>query len=71
MKKQAAEDICRMVEEVIDQMQTLNNYVLTRCEPSDVERIAHAVARCVTELDIDILVPIHREFPMLKPTHLP
>ena len=71
MKKQVAEDICRMVEDVINQMRSLNNYALANCEPSEIERIAHVVALCVTELDIEILVPIHREYPTLKPTFLP
>jgi hypothetical protein len=71
MKKQAAEDVCRMVEEVINQMQTLNNYVLANCEQSELERIAPVLALCVTELDVEILVPIHREYPGLKPTFLP
>jgi hypothetical protein len=71
MKKQAAEDICRMVEEVIKQMQILNNYVLANCEHAEIKRIAPAVALCVGELDTEILVPIHREYPGLKPTFLP
>jgi hypothetical protein len=71
MKKQAAEEICRMIEEILNQMQILSNYVLANCEQSDLERIVLAAALCVGELDTEILVPIHREYPVLKPTFLP
>jgi hypothetical protein len=71
MKKQVAADICRMADEILDQMQALNNYVITNCERPALERMVPALAVCVTELDIEILEPIHREYPEFKPAFLP
>jgi uncharacterized protein YfkK (UPF0435 family) len=44
MKKQSAENICSMVDEILNQMQTLNNYVIENCERSQLERITPALA---------------------------
>jgi hypothetical protein len=71
MKKQSAESICRMVDEILNQMQALNNYVIENCERAQLERIATALALCVSELDLEILEPIYREYPGLKPAFLP
>ena len=71
MKEQLAENICSMVDEILNQMQALNNYVIENCERSQLERIAPALALCVSELDIEILEPIYREYPKLKPGFLP
>jgi hypothetical protein len=71
MKKQVAEEICNLVEEILSRMQVCNNYVIASCEQPQLKRIVTALARCVTELDIELLEPIHREFPELKPSFLP
>jgi hypothetical protein len=71
MKRKLAEDLCNMVDEILSQMQTLNNYAIMNCERSQLERIAPALALCVTELDFKILEPIYKEHPELKPTFLP
>lgn len=71
MDKKIADDICNMVEDILGQMQACNNYVIANCEQPQLKRIATALARCVSELDIEILEPIHREFPELKPSFLP
>jgi len=70
MKKHVARDICTLVEEILSQMQTLNNYIIANCEPSQFAKITPVLAACVTELDIEILEPIHREYPDLKPAFL-
>lgn len=71
MKRQTAEDICRVGEEILQKMQALSNYVLENCEPQQIERIIPALALCVTELDIEILEPIHRKYPDLSPSFSP
>jgi hypothetical protein len=71
MKKQVAENVCGMVDEILNKMQALNNYVIENCERSQLERIAPTLALCVRELDIEILEPIYREYPKLKPGFLP
>jgi hypothetical protein len=47
MRRQTAEDICRMGEEILEKMQALNNYILENCEPQQIERIVLALALCV------------------------
>jgi hypothetical protein len=71
MKKKVAEDICSMVDDILNQMQAFNNYVVVNCERSQLERIVPALARCVTTLDLEILDPVYREYPEFKPTFLP
>ena len=71
MNRQVAENICRMVEAILAQMQSFNNYAIENCERAHLERIVSAMALCVTELDIEILEPIHRQYPDLKPPFLP
>ena len=66
MKKQVAEEICRMVDDILNRMQTFNNYVIENCERPQLERIVPALALCVTELDIEILEPVYREYPERK-----
>jgi hypothetical protein len=70
MKKQVAEDVCSMVDEILSQMQAFNNYAIMNCERSQLERIVPALALCVTELDLEILDPVYREYPELKPAFL-
>jgi hypothetical protein len=71
MKRQVAEDICRMVDEILTQMQAFNNYAIENCDRSHLERIVPALALCVTELDIEILEPVYKQYPELKPAFLP
>ncbi|MDI1265894.1 MAG: hypothetical protein PS018_21840 [bacterium] len=71
MNRQAAEDICRMGEEILRKLQALGNYVLENCEPQQIEHIVPALARCASELDVEILEPIHRRNSDLKPSFLP
>lgn len=71
MKRQSAEEICRMGEEILSRIQALSNYVLENCEAQQIERIVPALAVCVTELDIEILEPIHRKYPDLSPSFSP
>jgi hypothetical protein len=71
MKKQVAEEVSRMVEGIFEKLLTLNNYVIDNCEGSQQERIRRALALCITELDLEILEPIYREYPELKPAFLP
>jgi hypothetical protein len=70
MKRRVAEDICSMADNILNQMQALNNYVIDNCERSDLERIVPALALCVTELDLEILEPVYREYVDLKPAFL-
>jgi hypothetical protein len=71
MKREVAETICNMLDNVLDHLQTLNNYVNENCDDTQIEKIRPAVAVCVAELDLEILDPIYRVFPDLKPQHLP
>jgi hypothetical protein len=71
MKKKVAEDICGMVDDILSKKQALNNYVIANCERPQLERMVHALALCVAELDLEILEPIYREYPELKPAFLP
>lgn len=71
MKRKVAEDICSMVDGILEQMQSLNNYVIINCEDALAEKAVHALTSCVGELDLRILEPIYRQFPDLKPTFLP
>lgn len=71
MKKQVAEQICQKLEAIIGQMNGLNNFLIANGDEGDRKRIQPVLAMCVTELDIEILVPIHREFPEFKPGFLP
>jgi len=70
MKKQVAEEICRMVDDILAKMQTFNNYAIENCERPQLERIAPALALCVAELDIEILEPVYREYPELRPAFM-
>jgi len=70
MKKQVAEEICGMIEDILGQMQVCSNYAIENCEQYQLKSIVTALAKCVTELDIEILEPIHRAFPELKPPFL-
>jgi hypothetical protein len=70
MKKQVAEDICRMIDEILSHMQAFNNYAIANCERSHLERIVPALGLCVSELDLEILEPVYREYPELKPAFL-
>ena len=71
MKKKVAEDICNIVDEILSQMQAFNNYAVVNCERPQTDRIVRALTLCVTELDLEILEPIYREYPELKPAFLP
>jgi hypothetical protein len=71
MKREVAESICRMVDGVLEQLQDFNNYVHENCDHIQIEKIRHAVAICVVELDFQILDPIYKTFPDLKPPFLP
>jgi len=70
MKRKVAEDICGMLDEILNRMQTFNNYVNMNCERLEVERIVPALGICIAELDLEILEPIYREYPELKPAFL-
>jgi hypothetical protein len=71
MKKEVAETICSMLDDMLDHLQKFNNYVNENCDGTLIEKIRPAVAVCVSELDLEILDPIYRIFPDLKPQHLP
>jgi phage-related protein len=67
MKKEVAETICGMVDDVLGKLQDFNNYINENSDAVPIERIRSAVA----ELDVKILDPIYRQFPQLKPPTLP
>jgi hypothetical protein len=71
VKKQTAEEICARLDEILAKLQEFNNYAIANCERSQLERIVPTLALCVTELDLEILEPIYREYPELKPAFLP
>jgi hypothetical protein len=60
-----------MLDDVLDRLQHFNHYVHDNCNVAQIEKIRPAVAVCVAELDLEILDPIYRIFPDLKPRHLP
>lgn len=70
MKKKIAEELCSMVEGIIDRMQAVNNHAIASCNEAETKRIVSALVVCLAELDIEILAPIHREYPELKPSFL-
>ena len=71
MKREVAEAICSMLDDMLHHLQNFNNYVNENCDDTQIEKIRPAVAACVAELDLEILDPIYRIFPDLKPQHLP
>ncbi len=71
MDKKRAEHICTLADEILDRMQALNSYVNQNCQEAEIKRIRPALAVCVTEIDLEILEPIYREHPELKPPTLP
>jgi hypothetical protein len=71
MKREVAETICNMLDDMLERLQHFNNYVNENCDDMQIEKIRPAVAVCVAELDLEILDPIYRVFPDLKPQHLP
>jgi hypothetical protein len=60
-----------MLDDVLKQLQHFNNYVNENCDNTQLEKIRPAVAVCVSELDLEILDPIYRAFPDIKPQRLP
>jgi hypothetical protein len=71
MKREVAETICNMLDDMLEHLQIFNNYVNENCDDTHIEKIRPAVAACVAELDFEILDPIYRLFPDLKPRRLP
>jgi hypothetical protein len=71
MDRKVAEDICYMVDGIFEHMQILNNYVVLNCEDASSEKAVHVLTFCVSKLDLEILEPIYREYPDLKPAFLP
>ena len=58
MKKEVAETICGMVDDMLGKLQDFNNYINENSDAVPIERIRSAVAVCVAELDLKILDPI-------------
>jgi hypothetical protein len=71
MKREVAETICSMLDDVLNRLQDFNNYVNENCDEPQIEKIRPAVGLCVAELDLEVLDPIYRVFPDLKPQYLP
>jgi hypothetical protein len=71
MKREVAETICNMLDDMLEHFQKINNHVNENCDDSQIEKVRPAVAVCVAELDFEILDPIYRIFPDLKPQRLP
>lgn len=67
MDRESAEKINEYVEEIID---LANEILLLVNNASDDESRTHiqwVLARVVTDLDLDILEPIYKNFPHLRP----
>jgi len=60
-----------MIDDILSQMQAFNNYAVVNCEQPQTDRIVRALTLCVAELDLEILEPVYREYPELKPAFLP
>ena len=71
MKREVAETICSMVDDVLAKLQDFNNYINENSDAIPIEGIGLAVGVCVAELDLKILDPIYRQYPHLKPPYLP
>jgi hypothetical protein len=71
MKREVAETICNMLDDMLEHLQIFNNYVNEHCDDTQIAKIRPAVAVCVAELDFEILDPIYRMFPDLEPQRLP
>jgi hypothetical protein len=71
MKKEVAETICGMLDDVLEKLQAFNNYINENSDSVPIERFRSAVGVCVAELDLKILDSVYRQFPHLKPPHLP
>ena len=71
MKREVAESICGMVDDVFKKLHDFNSYVNENCDSVQIDKIGDAVASCVLELDLQILEPIYKAFPDLKPPFLP
>jgi hypothetical protein len=67
MQREVAETICTM----LDPLQRFNNYVNESCKGAHADKIRLAIAACVVELDFEILEPVYRAYPDLKPKYVP
>ena len=70
MKRETAETICSMIDAVFNQLQNVDSYVRSNCDSTQSDKFRRAVFRCVSELDLDVLEPIYKAFPDLKPSFL-
>jgi hypothetical protein len=71
MRQDVAETICGMMDDVLRSLHALTQYAIENSKDVPIQRIRHAIGTCVTELDLEILEPIYREYPHLKPKELP
>jgi hypothetical protein len=71
MKREVAETICTMLDDVLEKLQNFNNYVNENCDVSQIRKIRPAVAVCVAHIDLEMLDLVYGIFPDLKPQDLP
>ena len=68
MQRETAETMCAMLDDILERLSAFNNFV--NANELGEGRTGQAIAVCVTEIDLEILEPIYRAFPDLKPDYL-
>jgi hypothetical protein len=71
VKREVAQNVCDKVEEIFSKMQLFNQYIVENCERPQTDDFVRAVGMCIMEMDFNILEPVYREHPELKPAFLP
>jgi hypothetical protein len=71
MERQVAETTCKMVDEIIENTGRFLKYAQNSTNDMDrLKRTKTIIASCIAELDLEVLEPIYREHPDLKPDFL-
>lgn len=68
MDRQVAETVCAMIGEIFAKMSDFVTYSDANSKDESIQyRRKHAIGSCIAEMDLEILEPIYKEYPELRP----
>lgn len=71
MRIEVAETICQKVDGILSLLHDLLSYVDSHDDCLPRQEFRHAIAVCVTELDVEILERVYQAHPQCRPAGLP
>ena len=71
MQRDVAETTCKMVDEIIKKMSHFLKFANANGDDDEARKRAKlAIGTCIAKLDLEILEPVYRAYPDLKPEFL-